>query len=340
MRRAPSPQVASLLRVHGTADRTLERLRKLRELAERPDHSELGGRMLVCEEGSAGADALLLVAPGLAHGDEEELAVLGARAVLGDKRLPRELEPAAVGDRLAERQLPVDVAPEELVGREEVRDACRALLELAHHLRRPPALAVPVRVVLAPDVVEPVRHLMPTDRADAPVVARHRLRLRVERRLQDPGGDEDAVDLARVVRVDVGGRGRAPAPAVDGLPEARERVGHVERVGGDDVVEVALVLDPAELLERLEGALRPRRRVPDLEEHVLQLVHRRRARRRVHPVLGLQRLVELIADLVEHFERRAPRRLRERRVDKQLRDHHVHRLPGREEALAPPRREV
>eukprot|EP00960_Hanusia_phi_P012181 355468-Hanusia_phi.AAC.1 len=53
-----------------------------------------------------------------------------------------------VSDGLSQGELAVDVLPVHLVRREEVLDALRSLLERLHHVGCPPAIAVPVAVVL------------------------------------------------------------------------------------------------------------------------------------------------------------------------------------------------
>jgi len=48
-------------------------------------------------------------------------------------------------------------------------------------------------------------HLVPADGSNTAVVSRYQLLRVIEGRLEDPGRDEDAVDLAVVVGVDVCG---------------------------------------------------------------------------------------------------------------------------------------
>ena len=117
--------------------------------------------------------------------------------------LPRKLEAARIGNRLAQGEFPVDMLPVLREGGKERADTLRVCLELAHDSRTPPAVAVAVGVVLTPDIVEAVRHFVPADAADAAVVARDGLRRAVEGRLQDACRDEYAIHLARVVRVDI-----------------------------------------------------------------------------------------------------------------------------------------
>jgi hypothetical protein len=75
-------------------------VRKGLELTEGSEDAEAGRRVLICEERSELAGLLLLLAPGLAHSNKEELALQRIGLGLGHKRLPRELDPAQVRDRL------------------------------------------------------------------------------------------------------------------------------------------------------------------------------------------------------------------------------------------------
>eukprot|EP00960_Hanusia_phi_P036591 752412-Hanusia_phi.AAC.2 len=167
----------------------------------------------------------------------------------------------------------------------------------------------------ATDVVEAVCHFMPADASDAPVVPRHGLRGAVERGLEDSSRNEDAVDLPR-------------------------RVPHVERVGRNDVFKVRVLPDAPEALEVFEGTGRPHGRMADLEEHVLQLVNGLFPRLLVHPILPLERAVELLADLHQHVERMSARRLGEEVLHEDAGHVHVHGLSGREETLSPSRRKL
>src|SRR5450755_4245122 len=106
----------------------------------------------------------------------------------------RELEPADVGDVLAQRELAVQL---QLIDRDVsavlLLDAGSALAVAGCIVGLPPVAQISLRVILAPAIVEAMRDLVPDHHADAAVVDR-RVDLRIEeRRLQDAGGEDDLV---------------------------------------------------------------------------------------------------------------------------------------------------
>ena len=148
----------------------------------------------------------------------------------------RDLRAGQIADRFAEDQMAVvmdaglDVVTLELAGH-----ALGSFLESLQIVRRPPVVEVPLRIDLRSLIVESMADLVTDDDTDRAVV--HRIdRVDVEgRRLQDPRGKNDLVELRVVVRVR-SWRRHAPASAIDRLPDPGAIVGAGELPAGHNVV--------------------------------------------------------------------------------------------------------
>mmetsp|Transcript_37583 Transcript_37583/g.88920 ORF Transcript_37583/g.88920 Transcript_37583/m.88920 type:complete len:538 (-) Transcript_37583:560-2173(-) len=202
-----------------------------------------------------------------------------------------------------------------------VREAPCALVELFERLRVPPVSLVAVSIEEVPRVVEPMRHLMPTDCPERAVVPGIMVRLRVERLLDDPRRDEQAVDDGRVEGVDHNRVALAPPVALRVLEDPHLCALDGVAPNGVNVLGVRPRHHP--LIPR--RALWPLVRVRHLIEHLVELLLAREARLLVHPSCLLQRLAELLLDLVEHPKRDLLLLLRER-----LCYEHVARCPPEE----------
>ena len=170
-----------------------------------------------------------------------------------------------------------------------VRETTGAFLELGGVLRGPPVAQVPLRVELAPLVVEAVRQLVADDRADASEVGGVVGAVVVIRGLQDTGGKVDVVHLRIVVGVDRG-RGHQPLAAIDRSADLAEAAGDLEGPRAGHV--------PGQIVARDSDAavVAPGVRVADLVPDRLQLGERLLLRHLGHPRQGLdvtpQRLLQ------------------------------------------------
>ena len=133
-------------------------------------------------------------------------------------------------------------AVEDGVAGELLHDAGGAGLEFLGARRGPPVGEIAASVVLAAAVVEAVRHLVADDHADAAEVDGI-VGLRVEeRRLQDAGGEGDAVDRRAVIGVH-GRRRHAPLGLVHRLADLVVIPPRLEGLGLHDVRQEGRAVD-------------------------------------------------------------------------------------------------
>mmetsp|Transcript_28869 Transcript_28869/g.60636 ORF Transcript_28869/g.60636 Transcript_28869/m.60636 type:complete len:694 (-) Transcript_28869:662-2743(-) len=296
----PEGALAAAAGVHGRAGRTLENLCKIRVVGEGADDAEVLGRVHVGPCGGAGRLVARHAAPGLRKGQEVD-ALLDVRQpapALLLQRPVRHLEPPAVRDVLAQRQVPAHRhAARHLVLGELVGDARGAGPVAGVRGGGPPLLQPPLPVVLPPLVVEAVGHLVAEHGADGAIVARVGVLRAEEGRLQDPRRDEEGVLGGVVVGVDHrDGRGPRVPP--------RLAVHGRTRAGGGQDVEVDGV-DEELVLQQLQGRTHwPPAGVAHLKVHLVQLLHGLVARLGVHPRQLLQVRRKRLADLLEHVGRR------------------------------------
>ena len=155
---------------------------------------------------------------------------------------------------------------------------------------------LPLRVELAPLVVEAVGELVADGAAGVAVVGRV-VHLRVvERRLQHAGGKVDVVHLRVVVRVDRGRR-HAPFAAVEGLADLGEVALRLEALRALDVAEeVAALHHHRRVVAPLVG-------IADLVDDGRELLLRALLRRLAHPVERLEVTAHRLLDPARHVQR-------------------------------------
>ena len=197
------------------------------------------------------------------------------------------------------------------VGIELLHQPVGALLELLAVVRRPPIDPVALTIELAALVVECVGELVPDHRTDTAVVERRIALGVVEGRLQDRGGNGDAVLGGVVLRVDRL-RCHSPQRPIGRMPD----LGHVE-------VVVELQRRGPVGIEVVAGQLELRE-VPflageaHLEDQLVPLTFCGQFGLRAHPVDGLDPLTQRLLDIAHHLGGRALRAIAEHAIDVQL----------------------